>query len=148
MKLLMAVSSDGFLASGPDDRMQWTGVTDKAIFRLLTLTGGGNVFAGRKTAENMPSLKGRTVHVLSKGGLSLADAAHSGAWLIGGPTVAAAALEAGYITQAVLCRVPATLYKGVSVDVVTRRLPDRPDHTIHLGDVEVMIFTPITGGRG
>lgn len=40
LKLIMAVSADGFVSNGPDDHMDWTGPDDKKAFRLLTSVGG------------------------------------------------------------------------------------------------------------
>jgi dihydrofolate reductase len=150
MKILMAVSSDGFLASGPDDNMRWTGVMDKAIFRLLTLSSGLPLLAGRKTAIMLPSLPGRVVIALSRSYLTLekAEAAYPGSWLIGGPTVALEALQLGLVTTVVLCRTQATLYRGVPVDGIAARFTGSPSHTVKIGDVEVQISTRKTGGRG
>lgn len=147
MKLLMAVSKDGFLASGPDDKMQWTGVTDKAIFRLLTLSSHHNIFAGRVTAERMPTLPGRTVMPLSREGMTLLDAAafDPKGWLIGGPTVALEALKLKLVTLAIICRVQATLYNGVSFHEIASRLSEAPAHTIRFEEVKVMLFTPHAG---
>lgn len=64
LKLVMAVSKDGFVSLGPDDDMLWTGPDDKRAFRLLTSVGGV-LGAGRRTFENLPRLKGRRVLCLS-----------------------------------------------------------------------------------
>lgn len=153
MKLLMAVSSDGFLAAGPDDAMRWTGVTDKAIFRLLTLTGDRYtpILAGRRTVGMLPRLHGREVKMLSRhneNGVTLedAEALYPEAWLIGGPTVALEALKRGFVRQAVICRCAATLYEGISFNEIATLLPEKPTHTIHIGEIEILIFTPHTGG--
>lgn len=148
MKLLMAVSSDGYLATGPNDRMRWTGVTDKAIFRLLTLTVDRPIFAGWKTAQMMPPLHGRVVHPLSRQGLTLkaADEMYPESWLIGGPTVALEALRAKLVSQVILCWTPATLYNGISSFEVASWLPDMPAHTIEVGEVKVMLYVPHVGG--
>ncbi|QXN72350.1 dihydrofolate reductase [Rhodobacter phage RcSimone-Hastad] len=64
LKLVMAVSKDGFVSLGPDDDMLWTGPDDKRAFRLLTSVGGV-LGAGRKTFEQLPRLKGRRVYCIS-----------------------------------------------------------------------------------
>lgn len=64
LKLVMAVSKDGFVSMGPNDDMLWTGPDDKRAFRLLTSVGGV-LGAGRRTFENLPRLKGRRVLCLS-----------------------------------------------------------------------------------
>jgi len=151
MKLLMAVSSDGFLATGPDDAMRWTGVTDKAIFRLLTLTTSDRpILVGRRTAGMLPRLHGRTIKMLSRHndrGLTLedAEAMYPEAWLIGGPTIALEALRLHLVTLAVLCQVPATLYQGISVHEIAARLPVTPAHSISIGEIEVKLFIPHAG---
>ena len=64
LKLVMAVSKDGFLSMSRDDEMGWTGPEDKKVFRLLTSVGGV-LGAGRRTFELLPVLKGRKVICLS-----------------------------------------------------------------------------------
>lgn len=64
LKLVMAVSKDGFVSLGPNDDMLWTGPDDKRAFRLLTSVGGV-LGAGRRTFEQLPRLKGRRVICLS-----------------------------------------------------------------------------------
>jgi dihydrofolate reductase len=148
MKLLMAVSADGYLATGPDDNMRWTGWMDKAIFRLLTLTSDQPLLAGRTTAERLPPLPGRTVLALSRQGLTLHLAAtrHPGSWLIGGPMIAYEALKLGLVSQVVLCRGQHELRGGISVDQIASRLTaTAPRYTIEFGDVDVLFFTPIPG---
>lgn len=65
LKLIMAVSADGFLARGPDDDMRWTGKTDKKLFRLLTSVGAV-CGAGTTTWRQMPELKGRRLVPISR----------------------------------------------------------------------------------
>lgn len=64
LKLVMASSLDGIVSLGPNDDMFWTGESDKKAFRLLTSVGGV-LGAGRRTFENLPALRGRTVRCLS-----------------------------------------------------------------------------------
>lgn len=112
MRLVMAVSKDGWLARCHDDNMTWLGADDKAAFRLLTSTNGGHVGVGSKTAECMPPvLPGRSLLVLSTrscarrwGSLDDFHRCYPGGSLIGGPTVALEALRKSYITEVHLCR--------------------------------------------
>ena len=149
MKLLMAVSRDGFLATGPNDDMRWTGKMDKAIFKLLTLANDYPIFAGWKTAQMMPPLHNRVVHPLSHAGMTLESAAENypSGWLIGGPTIALEALKLGLITQAILCRGPTILRDGISFHEIASHLSALPAHTIHIGEIEVMLFAPHAGGQ-
>jgi dihydrofolate reductase len=112
MKLVMAVSRDGWLARDAEDDMSWLGSTDKAVFRILTGVGGV-VGVSHRTAECMPgNLPGRRVIFLSRYEkktshvMALEDFQHShpDGWLIGGPTLAHAAMEARYLDEVHLCR--------------------------------------------
>lgn len=105
LKLVMAVSADGFVARGPTDDMTWTGSTDKRVFRLLTSVGG-ILGAGRRTFEQLPKLEGRTVVPLSRNGMTLIEFAsqYPDAWLIGGQDIALDALRCGKLDQVFLCR--------------------------------------------
>ncbi len=113
MRLIMAVSEDGFLARGHDDDMSWTVPLDKKLFRALTSVGGV-LAAGRVTFELMPKKLdgGRTLFSLSRRTCVLPGFAlrHPGAWLIGGPTIAAVALKDGHIDEVHLIH-----NKGVSL---------------------------------
>lgn len=64
LKLIMACSEDGIVSLAPDDDMSWTGTDDKRAFRLLTSVGGV-LGAGRRTFEQLPTLKGRRTYCLS-----------------------------------------------------------------------------------
>ena len=102
----MACSADGFLARGPDDDMTWTGPADKRVFRVLTGVGG-MCAVGTRTWELMPSLEGRQVIPISQNGYTLARLwdEHPDTWLLGGPTVARAALRLGLVSEFHLCRI-------------------------------------------
>jgi dihydrofolate reductase len=143
MKLLLAVSQDGFLCRGPDDDMRWTGPADKAVFRLLTMASSSPLFAGKRTAAQMPKLPGRRLLALSTTGLTLHMAAmmHPDAWLIGGPTVAMSALRDGLIKRAFLCHCSRVLGGGWPVEQLAQLMPPDPSQRIRLGDVDVLIFT-------
>lgn len=113
MRIIMAVSRDGYVARCRRDDMSWLGATDKAVFRILTGVGG-EVAVGRTTADCMPKyLPGRNVRVLSRDGYEpfsswgTLDEFYKqvpDGWLIGGQTVAMAALVQGYVDEVHLCR--------------------------------------------
>lgn len=110
MKLIMAVSGDGFVAKGPDDDMSWTGPIDKAVFKLLTSTS--DVLAvSAKSLEFMPKeLPGRgRLYGLStdpRKGVQLEDfaAMFPDAWLLGGQELALYAMKNGFVDKAYICR--------------------------------------------
>lgn len=126
MKLIMAVSADGYVARKKGDDMSWTGPSDKAAFRLLTCVGGtptstfigpicaSTLACGPKTYELVPkTLAGRRLMRLSSRPRStdpedLNDLAwynrhYPTGWLIGGQTIALAALEQDLVDQAFIC---------------------------------------------
>ena len=150
-KLIMAVSSDGFVARGPDDDMYWTGSTDKGLFKLLT-TSGGVLLAGRVTAAMLPPLKHRLVVPLSRDpayGLSLEQASsqYPGAWLIGGPAVAEEALHQGLVHQAYISQVPAFLGQGIPFRPILDLLPDsRLWQNSLVGDVRMRVYWGLDSG--
>lgn len=112
MRLIMAVSQDGYVARGPRDDMKWTPGVDKRLFKLLTSVGFAPLAAGRKTAELMPSLNGRPVIGISRnpqmgsGHVTLEEfyAFNPNAWLIGGQDLARSAIKKNYVDQVFLCR--------------------------------------------
>ena len=141
LKLILAVSLDGYVAKDAADDMSWTGPLDKLVFRLMTLTGGP-LGVGKETFMLMPALPGREVVCLSSkavqgatiskpvplepGGVrqkqvvhkvkTLVDFANSypTAWLIGGPTVALAALKLGIVAEVVMCHIThVQLHRGI-----------------------------------
>lgn len=139
LKLILAVSADGYFARGPSDDMRWTGATDKKVFKLLTSVGAV-CGVGSSTFRQMPRLKGRRLVPLSRRPdpvpnyrvdeldarpgsavpdwaamvtpMTLGRFAHAypEAWLLGGPTVAQEALEIGLVDQVYLCRSPTVLH--------------------------------------
>ncbi len=138
MRIVMAVSKDGYVARGPSDDMSWLGATDKAVFRILTGVNG-DVAVGRGTACYMPrELPGRSLVYLSSRGRQTGKswgtleqfhrlAKHG--WLIGGPRLALLALEAGYVDEVHLCRsdrcaFPDTHEDDPIVDPITPWLTD------------------------
>lgn len=121
MKLLMAVSADGYVARGPEDDMTWTGPTDKAVFRLLTM--GETVGAGRVTYNLMRNLKlkGRDLRLITSNpgaGYTLESFARNcpRSWLIGGHTVALSALDHNLLDHVYLSVVGVELGHGIKLD--------------------------------
>jgi hypothetical protein len=116
MRLIMAVSADGYVARGEQDHMQWLGHEDKALFRALTSVGG-DCWVSRKSSHMMPiNLAGRKLHRVSRqpGFIDLDTLRRlpSEDWLLGGQTLALLALsltkyplqEAPLVTEVHLCR--------------------------------------------
>lgn len=114
MKLLLAVSSDCFVARGPEDDMKWTDRHDKSVFKLLTTVGNPILCAGYNTYRQLPKLPGREVIPLSRyssRGLTLEQFHHEYVGgpisrdiiLIGGQTVALEAMDNDMIHEVILC---------------------------------------------
>jgi dihydrofolate reductase len=133
LRLVMAVSRDGYLSRCKGDTMEWLGPTDKAVFRVLTGVGGV-CGVGSGSAPYMPvELPGRVLWTLSRSGTTLGDFAerHPGTWLLGGPTLAAQALEQDLLDEVHLCRsdrraFPDCMAAGAWPDLVTRFLEGNP----------------------
>lgn len=141
LRLIMAVSSDGFVAKGPKDDMRWTGRMDKRVFQLLTSVEP-TLLLGRTTFEAMPNLPGREVICLSTSGLTLEEAAadYPGAWLGGGPTVALKALELGLVGQAFIHWVDAEIGEGIPFEPIRQLLPKTP-RVISIGrELDVYVY--------
>lgn len=109
MRLIMAISRNGYVARSASDDMSWTGPVDKAVFKLLTSTHPV-LAVSAKTLEYMPkSLPGRgKLYALStdpRRGVSLEDMTRFApdAWLLGGQEIALYALKNGFVTKAYLC---------------------------------------------
>lgn len=110
MRLIMGMSSDGYVAARPDDEMTWLGPDDKTAFRLLTNVGG-ECFVSRKTRALMPAeLPGRKLWVVTREpaaedecDLEWAHQRGPDGWLLGGQHLALVALGLGYVEEAHLC---------------------------------------------
>ena len=57
---------------GKDGKLPWMVKEDLTHFKEVT--SGYDLIVGRKTAEGLPPLQGRTVHIVSKSGLSIEEA--------------------------------------------------------------------------
>lgn len=110
MRLIMAVSADGYFCRTELDDMRWLGPTDKAVFRMLT--GVGRVLGvGYQSYLSMPSeLDGRKLLPLSAqqgkgwGCLAQFERAYPDGWLLGGPTLAKVAFFDDLLTEVHLCK--------------------------------------------
>lgn len=145
MRLIMAVSGDGFVARDDQDTMAWTGATDKALFKLLTLTGSRILAASAKTARLMPKLKGREVLELSRNGLTLAQFAvrYPLGTLLGGQTLALAALEWRLLSEVILMRLAKTLGQG-QPDLLSAELAKAwRCESVRLADVKTEVWQPL-----
>lgn len=122
MRLIMAVSNDGFVAKGPTDDMTWLGPHDKTAFRLLTVAGSGVCGVSAKTRALMPLyLCGRLLVQIEREGFTLSDFDHQyreDCSLIGGQTLAIEAITAGLVDTIHLCRSDRKLRQGQK-DLIT-----------------------------
>ena len=118
MRLLMAISADGFVAKSDQDSMTWLGPLDKHIFRILSAVGGV-CGIGQKTLACITTplpWPGRTLIPLSSyGNTTLTDFYHEhpDAWLLGGQTLALQAFEFGYLSEVHLCRSTIKIESGI-----------------------------------
>lgn len=152
MDLIMAQSQDGYFAKDENDNMKWTGKQDKEVFKLITSIGNTNLLCGLNTAYNMPELKNRKVWaVRSKNAGWLVNDGHlineitfgqinnkmfNNAKVIGGPTLAKAVIDAGYINYAYISVIPKKLNKGIGKELT--EILNRFQYTsIKIGELEV-----------
>jgi len=134
MRLLMAVSKDGYVARRKDDDMSWTGPFDKAVFRLLSHVGG-ELGCGSRTYDLLPHrLKGRNIHRLSQQpvppqaatpasplvqNLSWFAETYTGGWLIGGLHIAVNALQMDLVDEAFICQSDRSCFPGDDGELCT-----------------------------
>jgi len=105
IKFICCISSDGYMAKGPNDTMSWTPKIDKKIFQLISGLDNGICFTSKKTKENMPKiLKGRTLIEISRNSLLLGQAAElsPNGLILGGPILLKAAYEAFLIDDLIV----------------------------------------------
>lgn len=155
MKLILARSQDGFLCRDALDDMRWTGKLDKLIFKLLTISDGQPLAVGSATAELLPQLVGRQIIIVSRQPKAHAinrlwapvytledlNHYHPDCWLIGGPTVALAALQQGFIKRAFICNIPTALKAGIHSQDIQALLPDHAEFKMDFMGVNVEIYT-------
>jgi len=161
MKLIMAVSKEGYVTRCLDDDMSWTGPSDKTAFRLLTCVGG-HIACGSRTWDRMPhQLPGRHLVKLSTSApighetptLDWFEKHHPDGWLIGGQTIALEALKKDLVDQAFIVHSSRLCFPTASGDRYTlgsqyhlhedyqRHNPRwRKSTTLALGDVEVAVW--------
>lgn len=108
MRLVMGVSSDGYVSLGPGDRMEWLKGDDKLAFRLLTVAGSGVCGASARTLDLMPAhLEGRRLVRITRSNFCLeAFVQRHGpdCTLLGGQTLALYALEQNLVRSVHVCR--------------------------------------------
>ena len=132
MRLIMAVSGNGFVATGEDDDMSWTGPIDKAVFKLLTSTS--NILAvSAKTLQYMPKeLPGRgKLYGLSTNparGVPLEDfaAMFPDAWLLGGQELALYAMKNGFVDKAYICRAMSSMLVSAGPEHLASEPMEKP----------------------
>ncbi len=111
LRLVMAMSGDGFVARGPGDDMSWTAPEDKRLFSLVTRTRGALCVVSDRTRRQMPTtLPGRRLVTIrrspdtfgSPDDMTLESAAETtdGAWLLGGQTLALEAIRRDLVWEA------------------------------------------------
>jgi dihydrofolate reductase len=105
INLILAVSINGVI--GKDGNLPWRLPEDLKRFKSLTM--GGVLFVGKKTAQNLPPLKGREVIVLNRNTYpQLTDIAkivaekQKEAWIIGGGEVYRSALTTNIVDRVYL----------------------------------------------
>jgi dihydrofolate reductase len=124
LRVVMAVSNDGFVARDDQDNMKWTGQEDKNIFRVLTGIGG-DIAVGRTTFDQMPELSGgRRLICVSRDealGISLSElfqlSRSRPVWLAGGQTVVMSALRHRMIREVHISRLHFNLSQGIKDSV-------------------------------
>lgn len=169
MRLIMAISRNGYVSRGPTDTMTWTGPTDKAVFKLLTSTEDV-LAASAQTLEYMPSaLPGRgKVFALSTNpmrGVALEDLAPAApnAWLLGGQTIGLHAMRNGFVDQVYLCLNPAVIdteeFPEAQADMLRPYLESRQEAAgrgawwerslrVTLGDIMVEYWRRVSAVQG
>ena len=86
---------------GFNGKLPWKNSADMKHFRETTM--GKTLLVGRKTAEQLPPLKGRKVIVLSRtNGVNLDDYADKDVILIGGAEVWKYALEKDFVDEMII----------------------------------------------
>ncbi len=139
LRVLMAVSADGYVAKGSDDDMSWTGLDDKQLFRSLTVSGGV-LGMGRTTydlcGEKLRTFGRRTVCLSSRPGHGIGLGAfafsHPGAWLVGGLTVVREAVRLDLVDEVHLIENPNELGHGVPMDLPVYEAPWSLDGKLRL----------------
>ena len=148
MRLIMAVSADGFVARGPDDNMFWLGPYDKAVFKLLTTSGvEPTLIRSRRTEMAMPKvLLGRRLITVSRSGLTLkqAGAQYPSAWLVGGQELATVAFgERGMLSDVYICKSDRRCFDGIpsTLEDMVATNDFRLTTEVTVGDTKVKHYT-------
>jgi dihydrofolate reductase len=100
IKMIVAVSRNGVIGWGND--LPWGRGLPEDLKTFKALTMGSTLYVGKKTASNLPPLKGRDVITLGREGYPSLDTIkqrHSSgdAWIIGGAAIYDAALKLGVV---------------------------------------------------
>lgn len=113
INMIVAVSKNGVI--GKDNGLPWRISEDLKAFKTLTM--GSTLYVGKKTAENLPPLRGREVKILQRNGYPSLDtiAEHHScgcktpcfcfpdiAWIIGGAAIYKAALDMDIVDKVYL----------------------------------------------
>ena len=105
INMIVAVSRNGVIGKGSD--LPWGRGLPEDLKTFKALTMGSTLYVGKKTASNLPPLKGRDVITLGREGYpSLGTIkqrhSHGDAWIIGGAAIYNAALEMGVVDKVYL----------------------------------------------
>ena len=104
INMIVAVSRNGVIGKGSD--LPWGRGLPEDLKTFKALTMGSTLYVGKKTASNLPPLKGREVRILNREefpSLGTLRTHNSGdAWIIGGAAIYNAALEMGIVDKVYL----------------------------------------------
>jgi dihydrofolate reductase len=106
INMIVAISKNGVIGRGSD--LPWGRSLPEDLKSFKTLTMGSTLYVGKKTAANLPPLKGREVKTLNREGYPSLDTikthhfyggGNPEAWIIGGAEIYNAALKMGVVDK-------------------------------------------------
>lgn len=108
INMIVAVSKNG--AIGKDNDLPWGRSLPEDLKMFKTLTMGGVLYVGKKTANTLPPLKGREVITLNRDTyptlMDIGDydglSSSASIWIIGGAAIYDAALKMGIVDKVYL----------------------------------------------
>ena len=130
MDLIMAQSQDGYFAKDENDDMKWTGKQDKEIFQLKNR----KIWVVRSKNAGWLVNNGQLINEITFGQIN--NKMFNNAKVIGGPTLAKAVIDAGYINYAYISVIPKKLNKGLGKEL-TEILNKFQYTSIKIGELEI-----------